>query len=55
MTVQELYQNLDSAIKLGCGNYDIIFMKDEKYPHSVESFSLDHAGTTFDLLPYQDD
>ena len=55
MTAQQLYDHLEYAIKSGCGDYDIIFMVGEKFPHSVEAVSFDHASKTLDLLPYQGD
>lgn len=54
MTAQQLYDHLEPAIMSGCGDYDIIFMAGEKFPHSVEAVSFDHASKTLDLLPYQD-
>lgn len=55
MTAQQLFVHLEYAIKSGHGNYDIIFMVGEKFPHSVEAVSFDHASKTLDLLPYQGD
>lgn len=55
MTAQQLYVRLKLAIMSGCGGYDIIFMDGEKFPHSVEAVSFDHANKTLDLLPYQGD
>lgn len=55
MTAQQLFDRLKSAIAGGYGDYDIIFMDGEKFPHSVEAVSLDHASKTLDLLPYQGD
>jgi len=52
MTAQQLYKHLETLIACGCADYEIIFMRAEKYPHSVESVSPDHAGRTIDLYPY---
>ena len=52
MTALQLYKHLERMISLGCSDYQIIFMRDEKYPHSVGSVSPDHAGKTIDLYPY---
>lgn len=52
MTALQLYKHLGTMISLGCSDYEIIFMRDEKYPHSVGSVSPDHAGKTIDLCPY---
>lgn len=52
MTAQQLFDRLESAIKGGYGDYDIIFMEGEKFPHSVEAVSPDHSCKTLDLLPY---
>ncbi len=52
MTALQLYKHLGTMISLGCSDYQIIFMRDEKYPHSVGSVSPDHAGKTIDLYPY---
>lgn len=53
MTAQQLFVHLEYAIKSGHGNYNIIFMDGEKFPHSVEAVSFDHSCNTLDLLPYQ--
>lgn len=55
MTAQQLVNHLESAIAGGYGDYDIIFMDGEKFPHSVEAVSPDHSCMTLDLLPYQND
>ena len=54
MTAQQLYTRLETAIKHGCGDYDILFMDVGKFPHAVNAVLLDHASKTLDLLPYPD-
>lgn len=54
MTIKQLHTFLETALQLNCGDYEILFMLDERYPHSVSSATLDHTGTTLDLHPYQD-
>ena len=55
MTVRQLYNFLGQFIEAGCADYEMIFMRDEKYPHTIGSVSPDHAGRTIDMCPYGDD
>ena len=52
MTTLQLYKHLETMISLGCSDSQILFMREEKYPHTVGSVSADHAGKTIDLYPY---
>lgn len=55
MTARQLYNFLGQFIEAGCADYEMIFMRAEKYPHTIGSVSPDHAGRTVDMCPYGDD
>lgn len=52
MNARQLYKHLGTLISLGCADYKVVFMQEEKYPRFVGYVSPDHAGKTINLCSY---